>query len=921
VISLVGRTSEQAEIGRLVERARNGRSGVLVIRGEAGIGKTCLLDAVASSATDVDVVRHVGIESEMRLGFAALQQLLSPFLDGIESLPAPQARALKAAFGISDDVAPDPFLVGLAALTLVTTAAATGRPLLIVFDDTQWLDQESADAIGFLARRLYADRICLLVSMRDSIEDRRPFDGLPELTLAPLSEAESVALLDAAVGAPLADAVLSRLLADARGNPLALVEFSRELSPDQVSGTVQLPEQLAVDRKLERRFLRQVGGLPPATQRLLLVAAAEPTGDVGLILGAGRDLNFDEHAITPARAAGLLELGPQLAFRHPLIRSAVYQGASHADRCRAHEALAFACDAERDPDRRAWHRGIAAQLPDDEVAAELERAAQRAGSRGSCAASAALLARAAQLTPDPGMRAIRLLQAAAAHLTAGSSVRAQTNVAQAFPDLHDPLLLARARQLEAAIAYIDSFPGTRPSNTPGRAGEILSMMLDAARAMEGLDIALARDAMLEAIPMAIYFGGASNVSAVEVARVARSFKLASGTAPSGADLLLDAIAELIANGHRSAAPLLHDALAAAQTDPEIRRVPRLVARACWIAFALSDDEALGTLADECAATSREQGAFQVLPEAVNYQGLRALRVGSLTVADDLFTENIDMHVLLHRQSGPGEAAKLIVSAWRGRETEIRAKAAALSAEAPELALVIGYTDYALMLLELGLGNYHAASSLAREHWNEDIALGGLRAADTIEAHARGGTREAAQTALTYLAERAAANQSRLDLGLLARCHALLASDADAEAHFRRSIVELEGPAARLQLARSQLVYGEWLRRQKRRRDARTQLEAARDIFESMGAIGFAERARVELLATGAKARKRADETRHDLTPQESQIARLAAGGATNPEIAARLFISANTVDYHLRKVYRKLDIKSRRELGSILPVD
>jgi DNA-binding CsgD family transcriptional regulator len=920
VTSLVGRTPEQAEIGRLVERARNGLSGVLVIRGEAGIGKTRLLDAVASSATDVDVIRLVGIESEMRLGFAALHQILTPFLDGLDSLPAPQARALKAAFGISDDVAADPFLVGLAALTLLT-AAATRRALLIIVDDTQWLDQESADALGFLARRLYADRICLLVSMRDSIEDRRPFDGLPSLTLAPLSEAASVALLDAVVGGPFAEHVRARLVADARGNPLALVEFGRELSPDQLSGTAQLPELLAVDRRLERGFLRQVGALPSATQRLLLVAAAEPTGDVGLILGAGRDLDFDEHAITPAQAAGLLELRPQIAFRHPLIRSAVYQVASHADRCRAHEALAFACDAERDADRRAWHRGAAALLPDDEVAAELERAAQRAASRGSCATSAALLARAAQLTADTGMRAIRLLQAAAADLTAGSSVRAQTNLEQALPELHDPLLLARARQLEAAIAFIDSFPGTRPSTTPGRAGEILSMMLDAARAMEPLDVHLARDALLDMIPMAIYFGGASNVSAVEVAQVARSFKLPSGTAPSGADLLLDTIAELISNGHRSTAPLLHEALAAAQTDPEIRCVPRLLARACWIAFALSDDDALGTLADACAATSREQGAFQVLPEAINYQGLRALRVGSLNVADGLFTENIDMHVLLHRQSGPGEAAKLIVSAWRGDETEIRAKAAALAAEAPELGLVIGYTNYALMLLELGLGNYQAASSLAREHWNEDIALGGLRAADTIEAHVRGATRAAAQTALTYLADRADANQSHLDLGLLARSHALLASDADAEAHFRRSIVELEGPAARLQLARSQLVYGEWLRRQKRRRDARTQLEAARDIFESMGAIGFAERARVEVLATGAKARKRVDETRHDLTPQETQIARLAAGGATNPEIAARLFISANTVDYHLRKVYRKLDIKSRHEIGSVVPVD
>ena len=406
MITLVGRESEQAEIGRLVDRARGGLSGVLVVRGEAGIGKTFLLDAAVSTAADFEIVRLVGIESEMRLGFAALHQLLTPFLDGIDSLPAPQAHALKAAFGISDGVAPDQFLVSLAALTLMTTAAATRRQLLVVVDDTQWLDQESADALGFLARRLYADRICMLVAMRDSIEDRRPFDGLPSLTLAPLSNTASVTLLDTAVRVPLTDHVRARLLAEARGNPLALVEFGRELSPDQLAGAAQLPEPLAVGRRLERHFLRQVGGLPPPTQRLLLVAAAEPAGDLNSIWRAGRELDFDEGAIVPAQAAGLLELGSRIAFRHPLIRSAVYQGASQADRCRTHEALAAASDAEHDPDRKAWHRAAAARSPDGEIAAELDRAANRAGRRGSRAASAELLAHArpAHAGPRPSCK-------------------------------------------------------------------------------------------------------------------------------------------------------------------------------------------------------------------------------------------------------------------------------------------------------------------------------------------------------------------------------------------------------------------------------------------------------------------------------------------------------------------------------------
>ncbi len=731
---------------------------------------------MASAAADFDVIRLVGIESEMRLGFAALHQLLTPFLDGVDSLPSPQARALKAAFGISDDGAPDQFLVGLAALTLITTDAATRRPLLIVVDDTQWLDQESADALGFLARRLYADRICMLVAMRDAIEDRGLFDGLPSLSLIALSDGAAGELLDAAARGPLADHVRARLVAEAHGNPLALVEFGRELSTDQLAGAVPLPEPLAVGRRLERHFLRQVGVLPPATRRLLLVAAAEPTGDVRSIWRAGRELDFDEGAIEPAQAAGLLDLGAQIAFRHPLIRSAVYQGASQADRSRAHEALAVACDAERDPDRRAWHRAAAARSPDGEVAAELERAANRAGSRGSRAASAALLARAAQLTPDQGERASRFLGAAAADLTAGNVVSAQTNLAQALPELHDPLLLARAQQLQATVAFIDSRTG---SSTPGQAGKVASMMLDAARAFEPLDVHRARDAVFDAIQIAILFGDSSAVSAVEVADVARSFDLPAGTVPTTADLILDAIAELIAEGYSAAAPLLRDALAAVQADPEIRRVPRHLARACWIAFALSDDDALGALGAECATASREQGALRVLPEVLDYLGLRELRAGSLNVAEDLFTEEIELHGVLRRHSGPGEAARLMVSAWRGRETEVRAEAAELAAEARGFGLVVTWTEYAVMILELGLGNYQAASSLAGDDWNDDLLLGDLRAADAVEAHVRSGNNPAASTALAYLAERAAANQSALDLGLLARSRALLARDSDS----------------------------------------------------------------------------------------------------------------------------------------------
>jgi DNA-binding CsgD family transcriptional regulator len=906
----VGRSAERAELIGLLGRARDGQSGALVVRGDAGIGKTRLLESVASSVEDFEILRLVGIESEMRLGFAALHQLLAPFFDGVDALPRPQARALRAAFGISDDVAPDQYLVGLAALTLVTAVAASRRPSLIVVDDAQWLDQESADALGFLGRRLRADRVCLFVSLRDPMDLHRAFDGLPSMTLGPLSEAESVALLESTVPELMADSVRARLLADAGGNPLALAEFGRGLTLDQLTGAALLPQMLAVDRSLEAHFGRQVAALPVPSQTLLLVAAAEPTGDADLVWRVGRDLNFDDSATAAAQAAGLLALGPNLAFRHPLIRSAVYQGASPAQRRRVHALLAAASDAERQLDQRAWHRAAAAQFPDEDVAAELERAAQRAAGRGSSAASAALLARSADLTPDVERRAIRFLSAAAADMDTGSVLRARANLERALPDLRDPILVARAGQLEGMIEFLAS---------DGASGESVSRIVDAARALAPLDVRLARDVMLDTIVMARILGESSPVSLVEVAQVARSFELPAGMEPTTADLVLDASAELYAEGLRSATPLLRSALAAVTTDPQFLHSPRHLSRSCLLALALSDSEALLSLGTACATACRELGDLRVLMEALYYLTLRELSVGSLNAADDLLIEQRELQAVLQRVCTPCDALELIVAAWHGQEPDARAAAADLAARSQQLGVVRLHIAYALMLLELGLGNYHAAAALDRHEWLEDVSpLAVLRAADAVEAHVRSGNHPHAVVATRYIRERASVTESYLDLGLVSRCQALLADNADPEEYFRDSIAKLETYGARLHAARSQLLFGQWLRRQKRRRDAREQLELARGMFDAMGATAFAERARVELLATGAQARKRVDSTRNDLTPQESQIARMAAGGATNGEIAARLFISANTVDYHLRKVYRKLDIKSRHEIASVV---
>lgn len=901
-------------MARLLASVRNGLSGVIVLRGEAGIGKTALLDAVTASTQDLAVVRVVGIESEMELGFAALHQVLNRFAEGIDALPPPQARALRAAFGFSDDAAPDRFLVGLAALTLLSNAARRG--LLIVIDDAQWLDRESATVLGFVARRLYAERIGLLVAVRDPSELHLAFDALPSVTVGALPEHVSLELLASRVEGPIASHVRDRVLADAGGNPLALLELSQELSRDQLAGVELLPEPLAVGQRLEARFLRQVRALPPETQSLLLLVAAEPTGDPMLIRTAAGQLGIADAAILPAEAEHLLSLGSPIRFRHSLIRSAVYHGATEAQRRRAHEALATATDVDREPDRRAWHRAAATGAPDEHVASELERAANRAQNHGGYAASAALLARAAQLTPEPSQRAVRFLGAATADLTAGSSERAHANLALALPGLHDAALVAQARRLEAAILFTDVSLGARGSSGPlGRHEEIVSIMLDAALALGPLDRRVARETVLDAFPMAQYFGRLTSTWVSDVGRTARSLKLPSDFAPSSLDLLLDALAELFAEGFGSAVPLLRSALAAVRADPETRDFSRRMRFGCWAALALSDDDAVLALAGEYAAVSRDQGGLQVLAEALHYLGCRELRVGSLTAADVYFSESNDIEAFL-RRSGLAEANKLFVLAWRGREAEVRATAPTLAREARDLGLglVVALVESAVVLLELGLGNYHAASTRPPDELGDDFALGAFRAADVIEAHARGGDRDVAHTTLAWLSERALANESPLDLGLVARSRALLGADNEAEAHFQEAVERFGASGGTLHLARTQLLYGEWLRRQNRRRDARAQLTAALEVFESMGAKGFSERARIELLATGATARRRVDETRDDLTPQEEQIARLAADGATNPEIAARLFISATTVEYHLRKVYRKLNIKSRRDL-------
>ncbi len=891
---------------------------MLVICGDPGVGKTTQLEAAVSDASEFNVLQLVAIESEMRIGFAALHALLRPLLDGVDGLPPRQARALRTAFGVEGDGVTDPLLVGLAVLTLVSEAASS-QPMLIAVDDAQWLDQESMDVVSFVARRLLADHVGMLIAVRGPIVPR-PLDGLPRVDLLSLPDRHARALVDQSAGAPIAVQVRDRIISEARGNPLALVELVRDLSPAQRAGVAELPDPFHVDQRLEERFVRQVRSLPRATQQLLLTAAADPTGDISLVLRAGGQLDFDEGALGAAATADLLTEEPTLSFRHSVIRSAVYQSATEPERRRVHAALAAATDVEHDPDRRAWHLAAASAVPNEEIADDLERAANRSQSHGRYAATAAFLERAAELTPDRGRRALRRLFAAAAALTAGNSAHAREIVSRAIPDLDDVVVAAQARRIEAAAMFLELFLDAAGDSVPaGRQEQIMSLMLEAVSVVAPIDIHGAREILLDAIPMGVYFAGPAPANVQTPSRVALSLPLPIEAVPTTTDLVLDSLATLFVHGFERATDGLRQCLAAIKADSGLRDMPRTMALGCWVAFALGDDEALIALAGDLETICRDRGAYQILPEVLSYLGQYELRRGSLARADAYFAEEREIEALSGREM-QAEVVQLLVAAWRGRETEVRSASLPLSerVSALRVGLASAWVEYSLLLLDLGIGDYAAAARRQPGDPANDVALGAFKAADEVEAQVRGGDAEVAAVRVAWMSERALATGAPLELGLSARCRALLARDEEAEAYFQESVAYLVTAGSGLHLARTRLLYGEWLRRQKRRRDARAELDAALATFESAGANAFANRTRAELRATGAKARQRVDETRNDLTPQEEQIARLAAEGATNPEIAGRLFISAKTVEYHLKKVYRKLGINTRRELSRVL---
>jgi DNA-binding CsgD family transcriptional regulator len=905
--AFVGRTSEREVLDGLLTRVRGGESEVLVIRGEAGIGKTALLRYAARQASGFRVAEVTGVEAEMELPFAGTYQLCAAMLDRLQALPTPQRDALSVALGLAVGEVPDRFVVGLAVLSLLA-AVAEERPLLCLVEDAQWLDGASSQILGLVARRVRAESVAIVVAVREPAAEH-DFDGLSELRLEGLPEQDARMLLGGVITGRFDSRIGDRLVAESRGNPLALLELPRRMTAAELAGGFELPGAGELPAHIEDHYLRRIGELPEATQRLMLLAAAEPLGDAALVLRAGRWLEIETGALAPAEAAGLLEIGAGVRFHHPLVRSAVYRAAPLGSRQRVHEALAEVSDPDSDTDRRAWHRALAAEGPDEDVAAELERSAGRAQARGGAAAAAAFLDHAVRLTPDPAQRRQRALAAAQASVQAGGFTRARGLLATADAGPLDELQRARSDLLHAQLAFVSS-----------RGTDATPLLLAAARRLEPLDASVARETYVDAFSAAL-FGARLNgsVGIPEVAAAARAAPRPSDAEPATADLLLDALVAL-ADDYDTAVPRCRAAvqrLAAEQASAQERL--RWLWQGCVVALEIWDDEHAHSLSHSSVEIARETGTLSELALAQSARAPIQVFCGDLAAADATVAETRSVEEVTGIRSAPYGA--LILSAWRGRRSETTAliETTEREAEARGEGIGLAISAYARAVLCNGLGLYQealAAAVAASEH--QEVVAENWGLSELVEPATRCGMTDLATDAMKRLATKANATRTDWALGIEARARALLGQGADAERWFRTAIEHLSRTRVRAELARTHLLYGEGLRREGRRLDARAELNLAHELFTSMGMEAFAERAGSELLATGEKARRRIAKTRDDLTPHERQIAELARDGLSNADIAARLFLSRRTVEWHLRHVFAKLGIRSRRELSSAL---
>ncbi|GAA4562862.1 helix-turn-helix transcriptional regulator [Planotetraspora kaengkrachanensis] len=908
-MQLLDREVEKELLAGLLQAAKRGKSGTIVLRGEAGIGKSALIDHAMESATGMRVLRVTGVVAESELGYAGLHRLMLPLLDRLSGLPIPQRAALESAFGMAEGIAPDPFLVGLAVLTLLTDHAET-RPVLCVCDDAQWLDDESLRTLAFVARRLQADRVAILVGLRGT-DGLTALDDLPTHLVTGLATQAAHTLLASTVKDRLDPRTADRIVIETGGNPLAICELGRELIARR-EPPIPLSERLPMGRQLEAGFLRRVGMLPEHTRTLLLVTAADPTGDPGLVWrtvlhlkasGGAPDLIS---AAEPAVTAGLINTHRVIGFRHPLMRSAVYGGAADGLRRAVHSALAAMTDRDTDADRRAWHLAAATAHLDEDVAAELERSAHHARLRGGFAAEATLLAHAAGLSPHPAKRTARLVAAAGAAQAAGHVQRAEHLLDQAEPALDDGSA-ADAMRLRGMLLLHTS-----------RSEQAIGVLLRAATLFQDHHIAPVTESLLAAFEAAaISPWTVTDKSLHDLAEFALRFVRDSEQSESGARTLLRGHATAVIEGFDASAPFLRAALTAIRRRTPEEEPSSWLVLSGTAAMQLWDDEAISTIAVNEADRARERGDLQVLRRALHCQAMLRIWRGQFAAAGLLFAECDELSAVIgsSRVGSPGE---VLLLAWQGDETRTRQAAARLLSLGPAEPQAVGghmvqLARTALAVLELGRGNYREALDAAHRAFDDDFAFFNTPPLpELLEAAVRGGQPDVARAVLDRLAERAAAAGTPWALGLLARSRALLTDEP--EQHYAEAIRLLEGTGIITDLARAHLLYGEWLRRVRRRTEAGLHLAKAHTMFTTMGANDFAERARAELIAGGHRPPKRSVESTDGLTPREAQIAALAAHGATNQEIATRLYISANTVDYHLRKVFMKLSITSRRQL-------
>jgi DNA-binding CsgD family transcriptional regulator/tetratricopeptide (TPR) repeat protein len=908
VAELRDRAGELDVLDRLIEAVRAGQGRTLVVRGDPGVGKTALLDYLAGRAPGAGcrVTRVAGVQSEMELAFAGVHQLCAPMLSSDWQLPPPQRDALRTAFGLAPGPPPDQFFVALAVLT-VLSAVARDRPLICVVDDEHWLDRGSAQALGFVARRLAADPVGLVFATREPGE---ALSGLPELVVEGLRDDDARELLESALAGPLDAEVRDLIVAETRGNPLALLELPRGLTPAELAGGFGLPGAAPLTDRIEDSCRQQMDALPDPARRLLRLAAADPSGDRALVWRAAGLLGIPVQAGTPAVEAGLVEFAGRVRFRHPLVRSAVYRSASCSERQQMHAALAEVTDLRTDPDRRAWHRAQAAAGPDEDVAAELERSAGRAQARGGLAAAAAFLERSVALTADLARHAERILAAAQANLRAGAFGKALELLATAETGPLDEFASARVDLLRGQIVFASGPGGGAPA-----------LLLKAAGRLEPLNAGLAREAYLSAWMAALFAGrlaGAGDL--LEVSRAARALPPPEGPVRT-VDLVLDGLALIVTDGPTAAGPTLQRAVSAfATAHITLEEALRWGWGAQAAASALWDDDAWRAVLARQVRLARDAGALDQLPVMLGTMGTASAWTGDFAAAAALSAEADAICEATGRHPAPFTA--MMLAALRGRRAEEvpLVKATIAEAEADVQGITAAYAHWTASILYNGLGRYADALTAARQASEDTSALHISMWAlpELVEACARSGNAHLAAGAAERLAEFTQAGGTDFGLGIQARSRALVTESPTAESLYREAIERLRGTQLRPELARAHLLYGEWLRRENRRVDAREQLRTAHGMLAAIGMEAFAERARQELQATGENVRKRTASTRDDLTAQERQIARLARGGLSNPEISARLFLSSRTVEWHLRNVFTKLGIRSRRELANAL---